>query len=222
MESGKIPPDLHGVLFLAFFRFRIIHAEGFNGHGLDLLLVQRAVAVIGVGISDLVYDIHALGDFSESGISAIQMRSSLVHDEELASGGVGMHGSCHGKNACLMLQGIVEAVLVELAFDVVSRAAHTGSIRAAALDHETADNAVEDQSIIEALLYEADEIVYGVGSNLRIKLRFHNVAIGHGNGNDRILCHNIISFVEYSVAIIIFFRADGKLTEALYGFFIIG
>ena len=99
MESGKILSDLHGVLFLAFLRFRIIHAEGFNGHGLDLLLVQRAVAVIGVGISDLVYDIHALGDFSESGISAIQMRSSLVHDEELASGRVGMHGSCHGKNA---------------------------------------------------------------------------------------------------------------------------
>ena len=121
-----------------------------------------------------------------------------------------------------MFQGIVEAVLTEFAFDVISRAAHTGSVRAAALDHETADHAVEDQSIIEALLYEADKVVYGVGSNFRIKLRFHNVAIGHGNGNDRILCHNIISFIEYSVAIIIFFRADGKLTEALYGFFIIG
>ena len=59
---------------LSFLRFRIIHAEGLNGHGLDLLLVQRAVAVIGVGIGDLVYDIHALGDLSESGISAVQMR----------------------------------------------------------------------------------------------------------------------------------------------------
>ena len=69
---------------LSFLRFRIIHAEGFNGHGLDLLLVQRAVAVIGVGISDLVYDIHALGDFSESSVSAVQMGGCFVHDEELA------------------------------------------------------------------------------------------------------------------------------------------
>ena len=136
---------------LSFLRFRIIHAEGFNGHGLDLLLVQRAVAIIRVGISDLVYDIHALGDFSESSVSTVQMGSCFVHDEELASGRVRMHGSCHGKNTWLMLQGIVEAVLTELAFDVVSRAAHTGSVRAAALDHETADNAVEDQPIIEAL-----------------------------------------------------------------------
>ena len=113
-----------------------------------------------------------------------------MHDEELASSRVGMHGSCHGKNACLMLQGIVEAVLGELTFDAVARAAHAGSIRAAALDHEAVDDAVEDQAVIEALFHQADEIVYGVGSNLRIKLRFHNVAICHSNGNDRILCHN--------------------------------
>ena len=89
-----------------------------------------------------------------------------------------------------MLQRIVEAILAELAADVVARAAHTGSIRAAALDHEAVDDAVEDQAIIKALLYQADEVVYGVGSNFRIKLRFHNVTIGHGNGNDGILCHN--------------------------------
>ena len=96
------------------------------------------------------------------------MWSCLVHDKELASGRVRMHGSCHGENTWCMLQVIFETVLGELAFDAVSRTAHTGSVRASALDHETVDNTVEDQAVIKAFFYKADEVIYCVRGNFRI------------------------------------------------------
>ena len=50
---------------------------------------------------------------------------------------------------------------------------------------------MEDQAIIEALLYEADEVVDGVRSDLRVELCLNAVAVFHGNGYDRVcICHN--------------------------------
>ena len=65
---------------------------------------------------------------------------------------------------------IFEAVLGELTRNRVARAAHAGTVWTAALDHKAVDDAVEDQAIIEALLYEADEVVDGVRSDLRVEL----------------------------------------------------
>ena len=67
-----------------------------------------------------------------------------------------------------MFQVIFETVLGELALDAVSWAAHTGSIRASALNHETVDNTVEDQAVIKAFFYKADEVIYCVRGNFRI------------------------------------------------------
>ena len=90
-----------------------------------------------------------------------------------------------------MLQVIFETVLGELAFDAVSRTAHTGSVRASALDHETFDHAMEDQTIIEAFFDKTDKIVYCIWCDFRIKLCFHYITIFHGNGYDRVcICHN--------------------------------
>ena len=102
-----------------------------------------------------------------------------------------------GKNAGCVLQRILEAVHVELTLDIIAGASHSGSVRASALDHETADNAVEDQSVIKALVNQAQEIIYRVGSDLRIKFRLHYTAILHGDGYDWILCHIHVSF-DYS------------------------
>ena len=73
-----------------------------------------------------------------------------MHDKELASAGVWMHGSCHGKNTGSVCKVVCNAVLSEFAFNAVSRTAHAGSVRAAALDHEAVDDTVEDQTVIKS------------------------------------------------------------------------
>ena len=112
-----------------------------------------------------------------------------MHNEELRAGRVRMHCACHGKYARRMLQVIFEAVVCKLTADRISRAAHAGSVRAAALDHKAADDSVEDQSVIEALFNKADKVVDRVRGDLRIKLCLHNISVFHCNCNDRILCH---------------------------------
>ena len=78
-----------------------------------------------------------------------------MHDKELASGRVRIHGSCHGENTWCMLQVVFETVLGELTLDAVSRATHTGSVRASALDHKAVDDTVEDQAVIKAFFSKA-------------------------------------------------------------------
>ena len=112
-----------------------------------------------------------------------------MHDEELASCTVRMHGSCHGKNTCTVFQIIFKTVLVELSFNGVSRTTHAGSVRASALDHEAFDDAMENQTVVEAFVYQADKVIHGVRSDLRIKFCFDDITIFHFDGNNRILCH---------------------------------
>ena len=96
-----------------------------------------------------------------------------------------------------MTKVVFEAVLGELTRNRVAWAAHAGTVRTAALDHKAVDDAMEDQAVIEALLYEADEIVDGVRSDLRVELCLNAVAVFHGNGYDWILCHFSASFLIY-------------------------
>ena len=72
------------------FSARIVDAKCIHGHRFDFLLLHRAVTEIRRDICDLIYDIHALDDFAECSISAIQMQCILVHDEELGACGVGL------------------------------------------------------------------------------------------------------------------------------------
>ena len=71
-----------------------------------------------------------------------------------------IHRSCHGEHASLMLQIILHAVCSEFTFDGPSRAAHTGALRTAALNHETGNDPVKDQAVIKAALYQLDEVLY--------------------------------------------------------------
>ena len=91
-----------------------------------------------------------------------------MHDEELAARGVGRLRTRHGDHAALVAEVVLHAVELELALDAVAGAAGAGALRAAALDHEAGDDPVEDQAVIEALVGQGDEVVDGVGSNLRI------------------------------------------------------
>ena len=113
-----------------------------------------------------------------------------MHDEELGTGRVRMHGSCHGENAGCMLQRIVKAILGKFTLDGVAGATGSDTLGAAALDHEASDDTVENQTVVEALVHQADEVVYGIGGDFRIKLCFDEIAILHFKSYNGILCHN--------------------------------
>ena len=113
-----------------------------------------------------------------------------MHDEELASGGVWHHSTCHGKNTRCMFQVVCETIVGEFAVDAVSRSADTGSFRISALDHETSDDTVEDHTVIKSFVYQRDEIIYCIWGDFRIKLCFDDIAVFHLNCYDWILCHN--------------------------------
>ena len=134
---------------LCFFGFRIGLAEGLHGDGGDDLVFDRTVAVIRRGGGNAVDGVHALGHFTECRILAVQMGRVLVHDKELGTGGVGMHGACHGEDAGRVAEVIGEAVGGEFTWNAVAGAAGAGPLRAAALDHESGNDSVKDQSVVK-------------------------------------------------------------------------
>ena len=82
-----------------FFRLRIGLAEGFHRHRRDHLRLTRAVAEIRRAHGNLIDHVQTFRHRAERSILSVQMRGSLVHDKELGSGGIGMHGSGHGEDA---------------------------------------------------------------------------------------------------------------------------
>ena len=158
-----------------------IHTDG--GH---LLLLEGTVVVVDLGVGDLIHDFHALGDLAEGRVLLIEMRGVLMHDEELASGGVGVHGARHGQDAALVLEIVLKAVHKELALDAVAGAAHAGAGGVAALDHKVFDDAVEDQAVIEALVGQINEVIDALRRDLGIELALDDAAVFHGDGEDGI------------------------------------
>ena len=96
-----------------------------------------------------------------------------------------------------MVQVVLEAVGGELAADLIARAAHAVPVRASALDHKTIDDAMEDQAVIEAFFYKADEIVYCIGRDIRIQLCFDHIAVFHGYGYNWICHSEILLYKKY-------------------------
>lgn len=94
-----------------------------------------------------------------------------------------------------MCQIILETVLCEFSFDGISRTADADSLRISTLYHEAFYDTMEDNFVIEALLYERDEVVYSIRCNVRIKLSFHDITIFHSNSNYRI-CQLYHSFLH--------------------------
>ena len=67
---------------------------------------------------------------------------------------VRVHCTGHGENALGMRQIVLEAVVGELALDAVSRAAHSVAVGHPPWIMNPFDHAVEDQSVIESLIYK--------------------------------------------------------------------
>ena len=121
-----------------------------------------------------------------------------MHDKELASCGVRCHGARHGKNAFGMLQIIFYAILRKFTLDGITGASGSVSVRISALDHETLDDSVENQSVIKFFVDQADKIVYGNRGGFRIKLSLYDISVFHSDCYNRILCHKInLPFCSY-------------------------
>ena len=165
---------------------------GIHSDGSDLLLGNRPVSSAGSGSCDGIHNIHTGGHLAESSVLLVQMLGILVHDEELGAGGVGALGTGHGQDTTLVTQVILNTVKEELAFDAVAGAAHAGALRAATLNHETGDNAMEDQTVIVVVIGQIDEVIHALGSLFGIQLAFDDATVFHGDLKSRI-CH-IISF----------------------------
>ena len=126
---------------------------------------------------------------AEGSVAAVQVGCILVHDEELAAGGVRVHGAGHADDAAGMLNGVDDAVLQELTLDVPARAAHAGALRAAALDHKAGDDAVEGQAVVKALLDQLLKVFAGDGSCLGVQLNVDGLAVLHRDTD-----HVVVSF----------------------------
>ena len=176
--------DMPGRGELSLFRFGILHPKGLH---CDLCHFAAAA-----GVHRLVGALHAIGHLAERGVLAVQMGCSGNHDEELASGGVGVAGPGHGQHAPLVDQVVFKAVGGKLALDAVARTSGTGALGIAALDHEAGNAAVEGQAVIEALLNEGNEVVHRVGGLAGVELGLHHAAALHLNRHNGVAHYNQI------------------------------
>src|SRR3954453_13820557 len=120
---------------------------------LDARFFARAVVGVGVRGLDLVDHVHAVGHAPEDRVLAVEPRRRVGgNDEELAAVRV-RAGIRHRERAAHDL------VVVELVLERVARAAATGAVRVAALDHEVLDHAVEDHAVVELVAGELLEVL---------------------------------------------------------------
>src|SRR6185312_14858675 len=131
-------------------------SRSLDGDAFDHDVLPRPVARIGLERGDRVDDVHAVGDASEDRVLAVEPRGRWGRDdEELAAVRV-RAGVRHRECAAHDL------VVVELVLELIAGAAGAGARRVAALDHEVRDDAVEDDTVVEAVARELDEVVDGL------------------------------------------------------------
>ncbi len=64
-------------------RFGIIHPKSIDRNRLHYLIFQRSVLEISSRLGNFVYVFHTFNHFPKRRISAVQVRTHLVHDEEV-------------------------------------------------------------------------------------------------------------------------------------------
>ncbi len=121
------------------------------------------------------YDVQPFGHLAEARVIAVQMRRrfAAVHNEELRSTGVAT-GVRHGQHA----QIVVLVIAVQFAVDGVTGTAVADAVGAAALCHESWNNPVKLQAVIEALPGEFDKVGDCVRCVLFKEFHGHGAAVG--------------------------------------------
>ncbi len=108
-----------------------------------------------------------------------------------------------------MLQIILYTIGRELALDRVSGAAHAGSFRIAALNHEAFDDAVKSQPVVEFFVRELFEVFDRDRRDVRIKLAGHDAAVPHCDCHF-VNCHCVSSLLR------IILRRGGLYCRAVF------
>ena len=128
-----------------------------------------------IALRDLRHDVQPFGHLAEARVVAVQMRRRLaaVHDEELRSTGVAS-GVRHGQHA----QIVVLVVAVQFAVDGVAGTAVADAVGAAALCHESGNDAVKLQALVEAVFREFDKVGDRIRGVLFKKFHGHGAAVG--------------------------------------------
>ena len=131
------------------------HALDFDG--LDAHVLDGSVGSNNLHAGYCINDFAALDDFAEHGVAVIEPRGGFVGNEKLASVGSGA-GVGHGEYTGT---GVAQA-FVEFIREAVAGAAAAGSLRAAGLDHEILDHAVEQDAVVVWLALLVDRFASGL------------------------------------------------------------
>ena len=140
---------------------------------------HRLVAAVALDHRDRIGDVLAARHLSEDGVLAVEPRGSVGgDDEELAP--VRIRARVRHRECAAL-----DLVLVELVLELVTGPTRAGPLRAAGLDHEVGDDAVEDQPVVEAVAGELGEVLDGLRRLVRIELDldrpFAGVQCGFGH-----------------------------------------
>src|SRR4051794_35949655 len=144
-------------------------------------VVDRAVAAVGLRRADPVDDVHPVAHLAEDRVLAVEPRRGLGGDDEELRAVRVRPGVRHREGA------LDDLVRVDLVLELVTGIAGPVPARAAALDHEVLDDAVEDQPVVEALRRELLEVAHGLRGVLVEQLE-DDVALGRlhdGGGHGR-------------------------------------
>lgn len=160
--------------------------EGRDGHLFDDrgVLFQRVVAPVSGQIDNRLDDVHSLDHLTINGVLSVEVGRGLVHQEELASGRIGVAGPSRAQDS-----GSV-GDLVELSLESVGRAAGSvefsrliPGVRVATLNHEARDHAVEPGPIVKALPSEILEVFDVSGGDIGKELEPDDAVVGFQDGD---------------------------------------
>src|SRR6266581_1522238 len=157
----------------------------------DLRLLDDDVLDRHVGVSpaaagldplDFVDDVLAFHDLAEHAVApalgagrrVIQEGIVLEVDEELARGRMRLGGPRHGYGIAVVLEAVAGLVLDGL----LSRLLAHSRLKAAALDHESVDDAVEHRVGVEPRFDIGEEILDGLRRALRLELERNDAEVG--------------------------------------------
>ena len=132
----------------------------FDQHRLDRnIMIRRSRS--GFDKADFIHNLNALNDLAKNCVTSggwVVIKTGVVlHiDEELRCGRIRIRGSGHGNGASRVgkpITGLVDDGLTR------RLGLHVGR-HAACLNHEVTDDAMENRSIVKAILGIADEVLY--------------------------------------------------------------
>ena len=138
-----------------------------------------------VALLDGVDHGHVLGA-AEDGVDAVEVRRGDMGDEELAAAGIATrvgHGECAGR----------VLLLVDLTLDLVAGTARAGTGGTTALDHESGNDTMEVESVIEAAARELGEIGDGSGGVSFEEIEVDGALAGFHDGfrHKKFLCRGL-------------------------------